>query len=1199
MGPRMTSLPRSLETQHHYDEQQATELRTSAIGRGQAQLWAIASGLVTSALLASCTGQAGGASSLVDIVPANNEVCDNGGHVVRTGRDDDGDGRLSEGEVGQEATLCNGVAGPSGAPSRLRSSDVAPGEPCAAGGVRFAAGVDADGDGTLSEAEVDSTAFICHGVPGDAGKTSLVAATSIAPGGPCATGGLRIDSGLDDDADGLLDPGEIDRTEHVCHGASGPRMIAEIVSEAPGARCLAGGQRFRFGRDTDADGALDDAEVEEEEVVCSPAANLVSLAPQAAGTSTACPSGGTRIDSGLDTDRDGQLSAAEVSERAYVCNGPAGGRNSLVAVNAEPAGTNCVAGGRSIASGVDIDGDGVLDPNEVSARSYVCHGTAGAAGTAVSVSDEPPGPSCPNGGVRIDSGPDSNGNGALEAGEVTTSTYVCDGAAGTLIAQAAEPVGPNCPGGGVRLETGPDTNGNGALEASEVTSTRYVCNGQTSVPFYVANTALTAALLGSPYTATLEGVGGVGGQYTWSIVGGALPDGLSLDPQGTPYSAIHGIPTAVGRFTFTVQIADRSGATTTRDLAVDVEDTLRILTFGLPPLPQLTPGLGYGATLRAGGGAAGAYTWSIVRGALPAGLTLQSAGGPTAAITGQPLTEVGARFTIEVEDSSGAKAQAGLRIGGHQRWVAYTLQEPQAASGNSRSDLYVADVRVQPLSPVRIHPTGTIAAGDSAGAYEVSPTGAHLAYTHRSDQRSDKIFLVDLSGSAPGASVQVSPPAPAGEYLDAYRFHWSPDGRWLVMTVTGDVGTTAYVVDVLAASPAPVAVSPLLATFDDYLIQLVWSADSSALALTVPSQDSASGVVGPQLYVWRSAMPVALAELLVQAPARSGTGVAVHGWTAASDAVVIQADLERSLSRSEPQLYYVDVAGGAPVRIDGEARDGAQITQLELSEDGARLFYLQDLRIASMFEALVVDLAAGRPSAPRIVSGAPRGPGHAVSSAVWSPDGRHLLLAGDLHTDNVQELFVADTASTAVSGPIRVSADLILGGNVSSTTWWFDVTAGYAWSPNGDRIFYRADQDRNGVHELWSVSLTAPRIATRVNDSVAPVSHVGQWRLSEAGDRVLFVADVDAPGDGTVFVADVTAATPSTARLTPTLAGSTVNDLVLLRDSSAAVFLADIAEVGRFEPWFVDLSGAAPGTPTAIHPGITVGETCYQLLLGP
>ena len=53
------------------------------------------------------------------------------------------------------------------------------------------------------------------------------------------------------------------------------------------------------------------------------------------------------------------------------------GKNSLISTTDESAGANCSTGGLKIQSGIDNDGDNVLDSNEVTATKYVCNGTGG------------------------------------------------------------------------------------------------------------------------------------------------------------------------------------------------------------------------------------------------------------------------------------------------------------------------------------------------------------------------------------------------------------------------------------------------------------------------------------------------------------------------------------------------------------------------------------------------------------------------------------------------------------------------------------------------------------------------------------------------------------------------------------------------------------------------------------------------------
>jgi hypothetical protein len=63
------------------------------------------------------------------------------------------------------------------------------------------------------------------GANGTNGKNTLVKTTNEVPGTRCATGGVKIEYGLDINNNGILDSGEIDAslTKYVCNGAAGPQ----------------------------------------------------------------------------------------------------------------------------------------------------------------------------------------------------------------------------------------------------------------------------------------------------------------------------------------------------------------------------------------------------------------------------------------------------------------------------------------------------------------------------------------------------------------------------------------------------------------------------------------------------------------------------------------------------------------------------------------------------------------------------------------------------------------------------------------------------------------------------------------------------------------------------------------------------------------------------------------------------------------
>jgi len=67
----------------------------------------------------------------------------------------------------------------------------------------------------------------------------------------------------------------------------------------------------------------------------------------------------------------------------------------------------------------------------------------------------------------------------------------------------------------------------------------------------ITTTSVPDRIVGSAYSATLGAAGG-NGSYTWSVLSGSLPGGLSLSTAGI----ISGTPTTAGDFTFTVKVTD-------------------------------------------------------------------------------------------------------------------------------------------------------------------------------------------------------------------------------------------------------------------------------------------------------------------------------------------------------------------------------------------------------------------------------------------------------------------------------------------------------------------------------------------------------------------------------------------------------------------------------------------------------------------
>ena len=176
-----------------------------------------------------------------------------------------------------------------------------------------------------------------------------------------------------------------------------------------------------------------------------------------------------------------------------------------------------------------------------------------------------------------------------------------------------------------------------------------------TITFTTAAT-LPAVTVGTAYSASVAATGGAGA-LTYSLASGALPTGFTLSAAG----AITGTPNSadIGTAHFVIQAADAFGDRTTQSFSLSVNAAPAISFTTASTLPGATVGTAYSASVAATGGA-GALTYSIASGALPAGFTLATSGG----ITGTPTAaSVGtATFTVKAADSFGDSASQSFTV---------------------------------------------------------------------------------------------------------------------------------------------------------------------------------------------------------------------------------------------------------------------------------------------------------------------------------------------------------------------------------------------------------------------------------------------------------------------------------------------------------------------------------------------------------
>jgi hypothetical protein len=161
---------------------------------------------------------------------------------------------------------------------------------------------------------------------------------------------------------------------------------------------------------------------------------------------------------------------------------------------------------------------------------------------------------------------------------------------------------------------------------------------------------------GADFSAVLAGTGGSGAGYTFAVIGGTLPSGLTLAANGTLSGSVDAAA-AAGYYSFTVTATDSQGAVGTVTCTLFVDAALTVPT---PKLPVATVGVAYSQQVTATGGS-GIYTFAVTAGTLPVGLTLSTTGLLSGTI---PATSPAGTysFAITVNDSLGTATSCPVTL---------------------------------------------------------------------------------------------------------------------------------------------------------------------------------------------------------------------------------------------------------------------------------------------------------------------------------------------------------------------------------------------------------------------------------------------------------------------------------------------------------------------------------------------------------
>jgi len=385
------------------------------------------------------------------------------------------------------------------------------------------------------------------------------------------------------------------------------------------------------------------------------------------------------------------------------------------------------------------------------------------------------------------------------------------------------------------------------------------------------------------------------GPITWSLPAGSLPTGLHLAPDGT----ISGVPHHAGTYNFTIRASNLSGVSNlvcsivVNNPSAPPPSAPSITTAC--PLTSGTVNVAYSQSFTTTGGTA-PFTYSVIAGALPAGLTLSASG----VLSGTPTAAGGSSFTVQAADSGNPQQTASRPCSVTINAAAPPVTPPVITSACPASPLVTGTtVSTQFMATGDPTITWSVAAGALPVGLTLSSTGLLSGHVHNIATSNFTIRATNAGGvanlscsitvvhHAPSAPSISACPAANGQATVAYSSAASAMGG--IAPYSFSVASGALPAGLTLAANGTLSGTPTTAGTSNFTLQV---SDSSNPAQTATRACSVAIAAAP------STPPPAVAPTITSAcPATSlpvgspysfvatATGDPVITWTIASGAL--------------------------------------------------------------------------------------------------------------------------------------------------------------------------------------------------------------------------------------------------------------------------------------------------------------------------
>jgi Tol biopolymer transport system component len=263
------------------------------------------------------------------------------------------------------------------------------------------------------------------------------------------------------------------------------------------------------------------------------------------------------------------------------------------------------------------------------------------------------------------------------------------------------------------------------------------------------------------------------------------------------------------------------------------------------------------------------------------------------------------------------------------------------------------------------------------------------------------------------------------------------------------------------------------------------------------------------------------------------------------------------------EIYRVATSGGTPLKLNLPLASGRSVTlgSPQLSPNGTRVLYRADQNADDVFEIFSVSSGGGTPV--RLNGPLAEGGDVSLDGLRFSSDGSRVLYHADQERDGVFELFSVPSIGGV---PVKLNGPMAEGG---------DVEGDAIFSPDGSRVLYRANQDRSDVVGLYLVSATGGQ-AGNLAAPFIPGGAVVSAAFSPDGSRVVFLADQYVDEVFELFSVSVAGGEPVRVN-GPLVEGGDVVDWQFSPDGQSLAYLADQDVDEQFELYSVSFTDDSPG----------------------